>query len=158
MGGVYKLAAVHGSSGDWDYKLKLSEQAVKVSIPGILQVRRFQKAGRFVGDVIYDTRLGAGGRQVLLDSGGARRERRSPPWEAGEDLLIPVWHNGKRVGEDESADCCRQRAQEQLGRLDPALKRLTRPRQYPVGLESELHRLRERMILESHRHGSPDSG
>ena len=158
MGGVYKLAAVRGSSGDWDYKLKLSEQAVKVSIPGILQVRRFQKAGRFVGDVIYDTRLGAGGRQVLLDSGGARRERRSPPWEAGEDLLIPVWRNGKRVGEDESADCCRQRAQEQLARLDPALKRLTRPRQYPVGLESGLHRLRERMILESHRHGSPDSG
>ena len=158
MGGVYKLAAVRGSSGDWDYKLKLSEQAVKVSIPGILQVRRFQESGRFVGDVIYDARLGSGRRQVLLNSGRVRRERRSPPWEAGEDLLIPVWRNGKRVRQAESADCCRQRAQEQLARLDPALKRLTRPRQYPVGLESGLHRLRERMILESNRHGSPDSG
>lgn len=158
MGGVYKLAAVRGSSGDWEYKLKLSEQAVKMSIPGILQVRRFEKAGRFVGDVIYDTRLGSGGRQVLLDSGRVRRKRRSPTWESGEDLLIPVWRTGKQVWQAESVDCCRQRAQDQLARLDPALKRLTRPGQYPVGLESGLYHLRERMILESNRRGSPDCG
>lgn len=158
MGGVYKLAAVRGSSGDWDYKLKLSEQAVKMSIPGILQVRRFQKAGRYAGDVIYDVRLGPGRRQVWLDSSAVRRERRSPAWDDGEDLLVPVWRNGKQVRQAESVDCCRQRAQEQLARLDPALKRLTRPRRYPVGLESRLHHLRERMILESDRHGSLDSG
>ena len=158
MGGVYKLAAVRGSSGDWDYKLKLSEQAVKMSIPGILQVRRFQKAGRFVGDVIYDERLGPGRRQVLLDSSAVRRERRSPAWNGGEDLLVPVWRPGKQVRQAESVDCCRQRAQVQLARLDPALKRLTRPGRYPVGLESRLHHLRERMTLESNRHGSLDSG
>ena len=158
MGGVYKLAAVRGSSGDWDYKLKRSEQAVKVSIPGILQVRRFQKTGRVVGDLVYDLRFGGGSKQVLLDSSRVPRERPFPAWEAGEDLLIPVWRNGKQVCEAESVDCCRQRAQEQLDGLDPALKRLTRPGQYPVGLESRLHHLRERMILESHRHGSLDSG
>ena len=158
MGGVYKLSAVRGSSGDWNYKLKLSEQPVKMSIPGILQVRRFQEAGKFVGDVIYDARFGRGSKQVLLDSSRARRERRSPAWEAGEDLLIPVWRNGKQVRRSESVDCCRQRAQQQLARLDPALKRLTRPGQYPVGLESRLHHLREGMILESNRHGSPDCG
>lgn len=158
MGGVYKLAAVRGSSGDWDYKLKRSEQAVKVSIPGILQVRRFQEAGRIVGDVIYDERLGPGERQVLLDSGPSGRERRSPAWEGGEDLLIPVWRQGKQVRQAESVDCCRRRAQEQLARLDPALKRLTRPGRYPVGIESRLHHLRERMILEGDRRGSPDSG
>ncbi len=158
MGGVYKLSAVRGSSGDWNYKLKLSEQPVKMSIPGILQVRRFQKAGRFVADVIYDVRFGRGSKQVLLDSSRARRERRSPAWEAGEDLLIPVWRHGKQVRQSESVDRCRQRAQEQLARLGPALKRLTRPGQYPVGLESRLHHLREGMILESNRHGSPDCG
>ena len=158
MGGVYKLAAVRDSAGDWVYKLKRSEQAVKTSIPGILQVRRFQEAGRFVGDVIHDLRLGPGKRQVLLETGGEGRERRSPGWETGEDLLIPVWRNGKPVCQPESVDRCRQRAQDQLARLDPALKRLIRPGRYPVGLESRLHHLRERMILESHRHGSPDSG
>ena len=158
MGGVYKLAAVRGSSGDWEYKLKLSEQAVKVSIPGILQVRRFQEAGRIAGDVIYDERLGPGRRQVLLDSDGVRRERRSPAWESGEDLLIPVWRNGSQVCQAESVDRCRQRAQEQMARLDPGLKRLTRPGWYPVGIESRLHHLREGMILESNRHGSLDSG
>ena len=158
MGGVYKLSAVRGSLGDWNYKLKLSEQPVKMSIPGILQVRRFQKAGRFVADVIYDVRFGRGSKQVLLDSSRARRERRSPAWEAGEDLLIPVWRHGKQVRQSESVDRCRQRAQDQLARLGPSLKRLTRPGQYPVGLESRLHHLREGMILESIRHGSPDCG
>jgi nicotinate phosphoribosyltransferase len=158
MGGVYKLAAVRGSSGDWDYKLKLSEQAVKVSIPGILQVRRFQRAGRFVGDVIHDVRLGPGRRQVLLDSSGVRREQRSPAWETGEDLLLPVWRHGKSVCQAESVDCSRQRAQAQLARLDPDLKRLTRPGRYPVGLESRLHHMRERIVLESNRRGSLDSG
>ena len=158
MGGVYKLSAIRGLSGDWDYKLKLSEQAVKVSIPGILQVRRFQKTGRFVGDVIYDLRFGAGGKQVLLDSGGVRRERRAPVGAAGEDLLIPVWRNGEQVCQAESVDCCRQRAQEQLARLEPGIKRFVQPKPYPVGLESRLHHLRERMILRSGRHGSPDIG
>ena len=40
LGGIYKLAAVREDGGAWDYKLKLSEQAIKVSYPGILQVRR----------------------------------------------------------------------------------------------------------------------
>ena len=153
MGGVYKLAAVRGPAGVWDYKLKLSEQAVKVSIPGILQVRRFEKAGKFVGDVIYDMGLGAGSKQVLLDSSGACGERQSPAGAAGEELLIPVWRKGKQVYQPESVDCCRQRVQQQLARLDPGLKSLTQPKRYPVGLESRLHRLRERMILArvSHR-------
>lgn len=158
MGGVYKLSAVRGSSGDWDYKLKLSEQAVKVSIPGILQVRRFQRAGKFVGDVIYDVGLGTGSKQVLLDSGRGSRERGAPKGAAGKDLLIPVWRNGMQVYRPESAECCRQRVEKQLARLDPGIKRFTQPKLYPVGLESRLHHLRERMILGSRRHGSLGSG
>ena len=158
MGGVYKLSAVRGSAGDWDYKLKLSEQAVKMSIPGILQVRRFEKAGKFVGDVIYDVGLGAGSRQRLLDSVRVGRERRSPTGAAGADQLVPIWRNGKQVYGPESVDCCRQRVQKQLARLNPGIKRFARPKRYPVGLESRLHRLRERMIQGSGRHGSLDSG
>ncbi len=149
LGGVYKLTAVRGTSGDWDYKVKLSEQAAKMSLPGILQVRRFQTAGRFVGDVIYDVSLGAGRKQVLLDSTDASREHQTPEEATYEDLLIPVLKHGQVVYQAESVGRCRQRVQKQLAEFAPEVKSLTHPRRYPVGLESELHRLRERMIREA---------
>jgi nicotinate phosphoribosyltransferase len=40
LGGVFKLGAVRDPGGQWEYKIKLSEQAVKVSNPGVLQVHR----------------------------------------------------------------------------------------------------------------------
>ena len=41
LGGVYKLGAIQDKKGEWQYRIKLSEQAIKISNPGILQVRRF---------------------------------------------------------------------------------------------------------------------
>ena len=41
LGGVYKLAAIRKPGEAWQYKVKLSEQVIKTSIPGILQVRRY---------------------------------------------------------------------------------------------------------------------
>src|SRR3954462_15536750 len=38
LGGVYKLGAIRGDDGEWEYKLKLSEQPLKISPPGIQQV------------------------------------------------------------------------------------------------------------------------
>src|SRR5207253_3112370 len=54
LGGVYKLSAIRDGDGKWRHKVKLSEQAVKVTNPGILQVRRFRSATEFIGDGIYD--------------------------------------------------------------------------------------------------------
>ena len=44
LGGVYKLGALMDAAENWQPKVKLSEQAIKTSIPGILQVRRFDGA------------------------------------------------------------------------------------------------------------------
>src|SRR3954470_12558149 len=40
LGGVYKLSAVRRSGGPWKPRIKLSEQSAKISVPGILQIRR----------------------------------------------------------------------------------------------------------------------
>ncbi len=60
LGGVYKLSAVL-ENGKWQPRLKLSEQTVKISNPGILQVRRFRRAatdkaapGQLFADAIYN--------------------------------------------------------------------------------------------------------
>src|SRR5205085_10918877 len=54
LGGVYKLMAMKPKGGAWLHKIKLSEQVVKISTPGILQVRRFAVDGQMGGDMIWD--------------------------------------------------------------------------------------------------------
>ncbi len=52
LGGVYKLAAIKNNLGEWQYKVKLSEQTIKISTPGIQQVRRYIRNGEYLSE--YD--------------------------------------------------------------------------------------------------------
>src|SRR5262249_43042321 len=55
LGGIYKLGAVRYPGGQWQYRIKLSDEPVKTSVPGLLQVRRFhQPDAKFVADAIYE--------------------------------------------------------------------------------------------------------
>jgi nicotinate phosphoribosyltransferase len=46
---------LRNEKGDWDYKIKLSEDVIKVSNPGILQVRRIYSADKTIEkDILYD--------------------------------------------------------------------------------------------------------
>ena len=47
LGGVYKLGAVRERGGPWRTRVKVSEQAVKTSNPGVQQVRRYSGQGAF---------------------------------------------------------------------------------------------------------------
>ena len=58
LGGVYKLAAIRKPGQEWQYKVKLSEQTIKVSTPGVQQIRRFYNEETLVGDMIYDEQFG----------------------------------------------------------------------------------------------------
>ncbi len=88
LGGVYKLAALRDEQGQWDHKLKLSEQPVKTSTPGVQQIRRFSQRDRWVGDMIFDELTGvAVPAEVILADG---RGVRIPPGSLANDLLCPV--------------------------------------------------------------------
>ena len=53
LGGVYKLAALRPTpTAEWQYRMKLSENPVKRSIPGILQTYRYYRDGQPIGDLI----------------------------------------------------------------------------------------------------------
>jgi len=55
LGGVYKLSAIRETPGGaWQHKIKLSEQAAKITTPGVQQIRRFTHKGEFIGDMIYN--------------------------------------------------------------------------------------------------------
>jgi nicotinate phosphoribosyltransferase len=151
LGGVYKLAALRDSTGQWEYKLKLSEQDSKQSEPGILQVRRLRSAaGRFVADMIYDEPAGLPDSPTLVPLG--THEARMPPECADQaDLLVPVFRGGRAVYEPPSAAEARQRAVGQLASFGERVLQLQTPESYLVGLEQGLHTLKNGLVAAARR-------
>jgi nicotinate phosphoribosyltransferase len=147
LGGVYKLSALCNADGDWEDRIKLSEQAVKSSTPGILQVRRFRQHGHMVGDVVYDEKTPISGDCVAVDPADPTRRKYIPASAAGTDLLVPVFRGGRRVYQMPPLDECRRQAHDELAELHAGIKRLVNPHQYPAGLEAGLHQRKTDMIL-----------
>lgn len=147
LGGVYKLGAIRGADGRWSYKVKLSEQAAKVSNPGIQQVRRFRSDTEFIGDGIYDIETGAPESFTIVDPLDSTRRKHLAPSAAFEDLLVPIFRNGRLVYHVPALVEVRQRAQDQIGMFHSGVKRLVNPHEYPVGLELGLHDQKMKLIL-----------
>jgi len=147
LGGVYKLAAVREPGGAWEHKIKLSEQPLKISTPGLLQVRRFTRGGEFVGDQIYNAALPPTGGRVLVDPQHAARRKAIPADATTEDLLVPVFRGGRLVYAEPTLAEIRARAAAQLAQLHAGTKRLLNPHEYPVGLEPGLHALKTELIF-----------
>lgn len=154
LGGVYKLGAIRrDSTHPWQLKLKVSEQALKTTNPGVLQVRRFSDSdGVFAGDMIFDeSTLGPGADgadSYIVDPRDATRRKRILAGTAHEDLLTPVFRQGKAVCDCPALCDIRARVQEQLAHLHPGMRRFLNPHEYPVGLEQRLHELKSQMIAE----------
>jgi nicotinate phosphoribosyltransferase len=147
LGGVYKLGAIRRAGGAWIHRVKLSEQAAKTSVPGMLQVRRFRSDAGHLADCIHDELLGLPAPCTMVDPLDPTRRRTIPAGTPGEDLLVPVLRAGELVYERPPLEASRRRALEEVGRLHAGVKRFLHPHQYPVGLEQGLHDLRTRLIL-----------
>ena len=148
LGGVYKLAAVRDPGGPWQYRIKLSEQAAKISTPGVQQVRRYTHEGMFVADMIYDA-AGAVTTHTLIDPLDPTRQRTFAADAPHEDLLVPVFRKGELVGPLPTLHASRARTAAQVAALHPGIRRFDNPHQYPVGLEKHLHDLRTRLVLDA---------
>ena len=154
LGGIYKLAALRNEvSGSWEYKMKLSEQAIKISTPGIQQVRRFHDERGFLADMILDTEMADTGRHsvtqtaTMIDPLDFTRRRRFTADQPYEDLLVSVFQAGAYVYTLPDIHTTRARVQAQLASLHPGVKRFVNPHTYPVGLEQHLHELKTALIL-----------
>jgi len=146
LGGVYKLAAIAKQGDEWSYRVKLSEQLIKVSNPGIQNVRRFSQGGKAVGDVIINEAeaLEAPLRMVPFENHFKTVEY-SAVLEH-EDLLVPVFRDGKKVITLPALRECRERVQQQLQTMNPGCLRLDNPHSYDVGLEEGLYELKKTLI------------
>ncbi|MCX8006933.1 MAG: nicotinate phosphoribosyltransferase [Coriobacteriia bacterium] len=152
LGAVYKLSAVREPGGQWEPRIKVSEQSAKTTVPGVLQVRRFVAGDTFDGDMVYDETKPLPGRCEMVDPGDPIRRKRMCG-DSHEDLLVPVFRRGERVYDVPDAAAARARAAAQLARLDSSVKRLVAPYIYPVGIEKGLHELRSALIARARRLG-----
>jgi nicotinate phosphoribosyltransferase len=154
LGGVYKLAALKTDDGVWQPKIKLSEQVIKTSIPGILQIRRFRNSDGAVADMIYNELQEPPDLPVafdLLDPTKRFAHDRSDNWE---DLLVPIMRSGKRVYDLPRLAVVRQRALEQLALFPASVRRVDNPHRYFVGLEQQLYDLKSHLIRRARSHSS----
>lgn len=149
LGAVYKLTAIEEPGGDIRYPVKLSEQSGKISIPGILGVRRYRGSdGLLRADAIYDEALGAPmSGSAIIDPGDELHRRPVSPDEIFEDLVMPVMRAGVRLEASPSVASIRARAAAGLDALHPSSRRLLNPHTYPVGLEARLHDRRVAAVL-----------
>lgn len=146
LGGVYKLAAIKDKKGEWQYRIKLSEQTIKVSNPGILQVRRFYQEQQPIGDAIYDVQLLKGTKMEWVVFNSNRLEKAT--FTEGKDLLVPVFEKGKLVYKRPKIHDIRNRTLQQVEQF----KGIT---DYANGLEQKLQEVKTQMI-EANNHVSPD--
>jgi len=147
LGGVYKLSAVRSAGEAWQYKVKLSEQALKVSNPGIQQVRRYRDDGGFVADMIYDEESGVPVGGTMVDPKDLTRRKKLPAALQWTDLLAPVFRAGRLVYEPPALPDVRAHTLQQLAAFHAGVKRFVNPHQYPVGLEGGLFDLKTQLIL-----------
>jgi nicotinate phosphoribosyltransferase len=152
LDGVYKLAAVRAPEGAWEHRIKLSEAKAKISVPGLLQVRRFHRADAARADMIFDELAGAEpASRTLVDPFDETRRSDISPGCATEDLLLPLLREGRVVRDVPGPEAAQARAREGLDRFHEGIRRFENPHEYPVGLEESLHDRRERLIRQQRR-------
>lgn len=158
LGGVYKLGLVTREGRPAEPRIKVSEHAAKTTNPGVQQVRRFARDGKWVADAIFDERVGCSSPTTIVDPLDPMRRRVLTAELAHEDLLVPVMRAGRTVGERPALSAIRARAQAQLGALDPTVRRLMNPHIYPVGLTEELYQERLRLSERARTRREPAGG
>ena len=146
LGGVYKLGAIRDAAGAWQPRIKVSEQTIKTSNPGILQVRRYTIDGQYRGDAIYDTEDGQPSGVVIDPTDPTRRAQFSIDARY-HDLLVPVFRGGELVYEQPSLESSRDHARRELARISESIRRLANPHRYPAGLDVRLHEKKVALIL-----------
>ena len=146
LGGIYKLGAVRHPGGQWQYRIKLSDEAAKTSCPGLLQVRRFQQPdGRFIADAIYETGHAISEPCVVVDL-ETEKKTEIPAKTDYSDLLVPVFRRDQLVYQTPNIEASREHARKQLDCAPPEILRLKNPTPYKIGLERSLHELRSTLI------------
>ncbi len=153
LDGVYKLSAIRSANGEWEYKVKISEQTAKTTTPGILQVRRFFDKEYYYADAIFDENKKKPSSWTLVDTRDPAIQKTIPKELDFQDLLVPIFRAGKCVYKKPLLLDIRQRAKKELEKLPPTVRRLVNPQSYQAGFEQSLFETKRSLVKKMRKSG-----
>ncbi|MGM0440063.1 MAG: nicotinate phosphoribosyltransferase [Chlamydiota bacterium] len=151
LDGVYKLSASRFPGQEWQYTLKLSEQAQKVSNPGVLQVRRYYDEQENIADVIYDINTDLAECNII-DPFNPMRQKSVAEETRYQDLLEPIFRRGRQVYSTPTLKDIKHKTQQELSRFHQGVKRFINPHEYVVGVEESLYHLKLNLVKNIKQH------
>ena len=151
FGGVYKLAAEENEDGDFEPKIKLSNNVEKVTNPGIKKVVRIydKETGKIKADLLtLDEEVFTEERELHIYDTGARWKNMKLP--AGtftlRELLVPIFIDGKLVYECPETMEIQAYCNKEKETLWEEQKRLKNPDIVPVDLSDMLSAMKLKLI------------
>ena len=152
FGGVYKLVAIEDHEGNIIPKIKISENAAKITTPHFKKVYRIfsRDTGKAEADLIClrDEEIDFTQPLELFDPSATWKRKVYTNIEAKE-LLVPIFLNGKRVYEVPELQTSRAYCQRQVDALWDEVKRFENPHNYYVDLSQKLWDIKQ-ALLNSH--------
>lgn len=155
FGGVYKLAAESDSHGAMISKIKLSNNAAKVTNPGIKKIIRiYDKATGYLRadlialeDEVYDENEPL---EIFDPENTWKRMHFEPGTYTLREMLVPVFINGNRVYESPSVMDIQKYCKQELATLRRESQRLVNAQTIHVDLSQPLYDLKQRMLQQYH--------
>ena len=152
FGGVYKLAALSVKDKPWQPKIKISEDPIKVTNPGIKKIFRIYDAntGKMKADLITldDETIDISKDLTIFDPMATwKRMTLKAGTFSTRELLVPVFKKGECVYPNYTVTEIQNYAKKEQDTLWEEHKRLVRPQIMPVDLSQNLYNLKQNMIL-----------
>jgi len=156
FGGVYKLVALSSAGQPWQPKIKLSEDPVKVTNPGVKKIFRIYDAatGKMKADLITlaDEEVDSTKDLTIFDPLATwKRMTLKAGTFTVRELLTPVFIKGKCMYPEYTVTEIQKYAQEERDTLWEEHKRLVRPHIMPVDLSQNLYDLKQSMIMNARK-------
>ena len=155
FGGVYKLAAKEDQNGTIVPKIKISENAGKVTTPHFKKVYRLseKETGKAIADLIcvHDEMIDESKPLEIFDPNFTWKRKTLTDFTARE-LLMPIFKDGTLVYDLPDIHTIKDYCQEQVDALWDEVKRFENPHTYYVDLSQKLWDIKQRLLnAEKHK-------
>ena len=156
FGGVYKLAAIlDKKSGKFVPKIKLSENAEKITNPGNKCIKRIysRETGKIIADLICleGEKYDENNSLLLFDPIETwKKTHLAPNTYHLRDLMVPVFKNGECVYDSPAVMDIQAYCKKELDTLWDESRRLVNPHEVHVDLSNELWHMKNQLLDSYH--------
>ena len=151
FGGVYKLVAVQHEDGNFEPKIKISENIAKITNPHFKKVYRFydKTTGKALADelCVYDEVIDDTKPHTIFDPNAVWKTKTLTDYTV-KPLLSEIFKDGRLVYNEPTLEETRRYCLEQVDLLWDEVKRFENPHNYYVDLSEKLWNIRQSLLGE----------